>query len=466
MAGIASDRAGVNASPIAGIGEGNLTPAVGDFMSAFRSGFLTVEDLTKRGAALPASVAGSQQDLQDQLQIRPLQRQGAVQQISSDMQLQPRRTALQSGQIDAAITALPTATETQASGATREKTAQQLNALNSTVPGVREKAIASLSNEQVIDTWTAAHGQPPPETIEVPGGGVEPKPIDQWVTEVYGQGVLATDAQAVLNRPDVVQGYAAYVEEARNRPLTYFKGDSEYLQALKNDLRQADLKQGIQAAQLKALPTVLEAQAKAQSEGPSRVGKLEGDLVAQSTSRLKAFRDQAEAFEKVSGLENKPSPTNADDVSLIYSYIKLLDPNSAVREGEIQLTQRASPLTDRLIQQYRRLYAREEGVLSPQTRLNYIDTVKTLFEGVKSANRPEVERIAAAAASGGGDIQNILTSTERSLLAPQTGTAGPVLPSVGGIKPGDVVTLRDGRRIRVKSVTATGIVPDLDNPIQ
>ena len=61
--GIGSDRGSVNVAPIVGIGQQTVTPAVGAFMQAFRSGFLTVDDLTRRGASLPADVAASQQDL-------------------------------------------------------------------------------------------------------------------------------------------------------------------------------------------------------------------------------------------------------------------------------------------------------------------------------------------------------------------------------------------------------------------
>ena len=462
---ISSDRGGVNTAPIANISSVPITPAVNDFMSAFQQGFITVQDLARRGAALPADIESSRQTLQDQIQIRPLQRQAAAGQLQEELLIQPRRASnalaaqeLQSGQIRAAASALPTETEAGADSATREKSAQFRNALASSVPGVRERAVATASSEQLLDTWAAAHGQPAPETIEIPGGGVTPKPIDEWVLETYGPNALAGDAQAVVNSPEVQRSYAAYVQEAQNRPLTLFKGDPEYLDAIRQDLLEADIKRGVQAAQIKALPGVLEAQAKQTAEGPARAAKTEDDLLAQSSTRLKQFREQTEAYEKIVGLKSKPTPTNADDLALIYSYIKLLDPGSVVREGEIKLSQQATPLVGRLVQQYRRLYSDKGGILDPRTRLDYLNTTDTLYEGVKRANQPEVERISSVAASRGADVENVLTSSERSLLS-QPGRGATGAPA-SAVKPGDVVTLRDGRRVKVKAVTATGIIPE------
>lgn len=468
---ISSDRGGVNTAPIADIASAQITPAVGDFMSAFREGFITVNDLAKRGAALPGEIESSRQNLQDQIQIRPLQRQQAVGQISADLALQPRKQTLQSGQLDAAITALPTPTETEASGAAREKTAQLQNALSSSVPGVREKAIANLSTEQVIDTWTAAHGQPPPETIEAPGGGVEPKSIDLWVTETYGQDVLAGDAQAVLTRPEVVQGYAAYVKEAQNRPMTYFKGDPEYIKTLKNDLLQADLKKGIQAAQLKALPTVLEAQAKSGAEGPARTAKAGGDLRSEIhlNDVLKGFRARQQAVQQIRDLSSKSNPTNQDDLGLIYATVRALDPVSAVREGEISLLQKGIGLPQNLVIQFNRLRGASNAVLTPEIRQGFAGLAETQAQSATASVLPELRKYESLATKQGVPVEDIFTADEITILrtGQPTGAAGGGATATGaGVKPGDIVTLRDGRRIRVKTVTATGIVPDLENPVQ
>jgi len=59
----------------------NITPAVGDFMKAFREGFITTEDITKRTLAKPLENAQRQQALQDTNLIRPKQREVASKQL-------------------------------------------------------------------------------------------------------------------------------------------------------------------------------------------------------------------------------------------------------------------------------------------------------------------------------------------------------------------------------------------------
>src|SRR6185436_13014440 len=124
---LASDRSGgINTSNISGIGEGGVppTPAVEDFMQSFRSGFLTVDDLTRRGLSLPVEAETQRQNLADQREIRPLARRAQAGALSNEIQIQPRRQALSIGQTEAAIRALPTEAESAASDLQRAKAAE------------------------------------------------------------------------------------------------------------------------------------------------------------------------------------------------------------------------------------------------------------------------------------------------------------------------------------------------------
>lgn len=77
----------------------------------------------------------------------------------------------------------------------------------------------------------------------------------------------------------------------------------------------------------------------------------------------------------------------ARDVNLLYNFIKMMDPGSTVREGEIQLTSSASPFVDQMLQQYKKV--KEGGILPPtlrkslveQTAENYVGRTKD-FQGV------------------------------------------------------------------------------------
>lgn len=436
-------------------------------MQAFRNGFITVEDLTKRGIALPAELEASQQNLQDQIQIRPLSRQQQVGALGAELAIQPKRASnalaaedLKGRQITEAGRQLPTENEASADNAGREKKAQFFNALNSTVPGVREQALATASTEAITDAWTTSHGQPPPEVIELPGtnSDITPKPIEDWVIETYGQSALAGDAQAVLNKPEVQQGYNAYVAEAKSRPLVATKGTPEYTQALKKDLETANLKSLIQGAELKALPGVLEQNAKNEAETGKGAFAIEHKLVEQRNQTLKQFRDQAEQYAKIAGLRDKPDPNNSDDLALIYAYVKLLDPGSVVREGEIKLAQAATPLTGKLVQKYNILHKSKNGILDPNTRKDYLSAAELLFKGASEAARPEVERVSGSAEAHGILPERVLNSTELGLMNPAAPKSANT--AAGDLKVGDTVTLKDGRKVKVKTLTANGFTTE------
>lgn len=80
----------------------NITPAVGDFMKAFREGFITTEDITKRAKDKPLEDAQRQQAIQDTNIIRPKQREVAEKQLD-----------LQSAQADTAKSIQPELSEVE-----------------------------------------------------------------------------------------------------------------------------------------------------------------------------------------------------------------------------------------------------------------------------------------------------------------------------------------------------------------
>jgi hypothetical protein len=474
MPGIGSDRAGsINIAPIANFGDTNAAPkGIGDLMQAFRDGFITVDDLTKRGLAMPAEFAAAGQNTQDQLQLRPLARQQQIGALSSDIQLQPKRASnamaaedLRAGQIAAATEALPTAEETQASRAERAKSAQLRNALASDVPQVKENAIANLSTDQLYNTWTAAHGQPPPDKIEIPNvdNTMTPAPIEDWIINTYGQSALAGDAQAVINRPDIQAAYANYVKEARNRPLTYFKGDPQYDAKLRADLQQADLKNAIQGAEIKALPGVLEAKAKA-AEAPSKENEFATKLRAEisTDAGMKTLTEENKFATRILNLTAKPNPTNAEALAALEGYIKLLDPNAVIRQGKLVVTQEMTPKLQQIGKLFNRIGSTTGGFLNA----NDIEQLRQTTSEIQAATNREAQQFLKvrqnALIANGIDPNQVFTQDQQAILGgnlqPAQGATSPATAS--GVQPGDVVTLKDGRRIKVKSVTPQGIIPD------
>ena len=473
---IGSDRTGgINIAPLASFGSENLTPAVGDLMKAFRDGFITIDDLARRGAQLPVELEKSRQSLQDERQIRPLARQAQVGALGTELAIQPKRREnlisaedLRGGQIRQGIIALPTEGEEQASDAERAKSAQIRNSLASTNESVRLNAIAQLSNDDVLNLWTAAHGQPPPEQLSTPGGGVsEPQPIDEWYLDNVGEHPAGTRAIDNINKPEVQSAYQKYAAEAKSRPLTLFKGSPEYVEALRNDLKAAKFNEAMLAAQFKALPGVLEQQAKVPGERQAKEDKSIADFSdqIQKNDVLKPFRLRAIAVQQIRDLTSKPNPSNQDDLGLIYAVVRALDPVSAVREGEITLLRKGIGLPQTVVTQFNRLFGAPNAVLTPDVRQGFAGLAETQAKSSAAASLPEFQRFSGLVKDAGIPLEKVFTKPEIELMQSGTGALAPAgQPTSGSApprpQPGDIVTLNDGRKIRVKSVTATGIIPD------
>lgn len=86
------------------------------------------------------------------------------------------------------------------------------------------------------------------------------------------------------------------------------------------------------------------------------------------------MRDAMNAAAQIQALLNQPGPVT--DIGTIYSVVKLLDPTSVVREGEVGLMNAATSVWDRLNILAER--AKEGGALGPKARQSIADLTNTL----------------------------------------------------------------------------------------
>lgn len=437
MAGIASDRGGLNAAVIATPTE-SPTPAVLDFMTAFRNGAITTQDLIKRGFELPAQIEQARQTTADLRELRPLAREANKGALLSEIELQPRKAELQAGQIRQATRALPTEAEEEASDAERAKTAQTRNALASTVPGVRENAIAALSNEQVSDLWTAAHGQPPPEQIEAPGeGGAQPAPIDEWYVNTFGSIPEGVSGQEFFSRPDIQKKYQEYATEAKNRPAVFFKGTPEYTEQLRRDLKESNLKEALQGFKLKAVGAGYEAQAKAAVERPAKEADVASKRRAEveGSKSVQNFTQQEQAANLVHTLATIPNPTNRSDLQLIYAGVKLADPGSVVREGEIQLSNNATPTLVALKRKLEGITSRNGKLLDATDRAEMVRIADTVLQASQNQVRPEFQKFLRIVEEEGLPPEKVFTDTQLAIARGQNAAPGQAPAAGGGAAP-------------------------------
>ena len=114
-----------------------------------------------------------------------------------------------------------------------------------------------------------------------------------------------------------------------------------------------------------------------------REGKDAMSLRKEYNSRpeVKTFREVQTSFDKIKRAAEKPDA--ASDLSLIFGYMKMLDPGSTVREGEFANAQNAAGIPDRIANIYNRSMRGER--LNPEQRTQFVNQSKNLFESHKTA---------------------------------------------------------------------------------
>lgn len=113
------------------------------------------------------------------------------------------------------------------------------------------------------------------------------------------------------------------------------------------------------------------------------------DMSAASTLRGQYNSEQtvkdasaiAGAYQRIRAVANDPSA--AGDLSLIFSYMKMLDPGSTVREGEFANAQNAAGIPDQVRNLYNRAKSGER--LNPAQRADFLKQAENLVGGQRQA---------------------------------------------------------------------------------
>lgn len=91
---------------------------------------------------------------------------------------------------------------------------------------------------------------------------------------------------------------------------------------------------------------------------------------------VKAFNDVAASYDVIRRIAaSPPSPTN--DLSLVFAYMKMLDPGSVVREGEFATAQNAANIPDQVRNAYNK--AAKGEILNPTQRAQFTNTAANIY---------------------------------------------------------------------------------------
>jgi hypothetical protein len=163
-----------------------------------------------------------------------------------------------------------------------------------------------------------------------------------------------------------------------------------------------------------------------------------------SLPQVKDFQTVSAAYQKIRGGAKQDSA--AGDLSLIFSYMKLLDPGSVVREGEFANAQNSAGVPDRIRAKYNQVLRGER--LAPAQRQDFLQTADTIYKGQEKyigAIESQFQNLAKARGLG-ADMATLnlrlpeempIMIDQQAPVVPPTDVK-PMPPPVGGPKPGTV----------------------------
>lgn len=111
--------------------------------------------------------------------------------------------------------------------------------------------------------------------------------------------------------------------------------------------------------------------------------KAEADLRKEFNGRpeVKDFREVQGSYSVISRLAKSP-PSAPGDLSLIFAFMKMLDPGSVVREGEYATAQNTTGVPDQVLNSYNRVAKGER--LNPKQRAEFLAQARNVFESRKT----------------------------------------------------------------------------------
>lgn len=144
--------------------------------------------------------------------------------------------------------------------------------------------------------------------------------------------------------------------------------------------------------------------------------QLQDDYRAEAST----FRTQTEAYGRVTASASDPSA--AGDLSLIFAYMKMLDPGSVVREGEFATAQNSGSIPQQLVAIYNKV--RTGKRLSDSQRNDFINRAGTIYQQATKQHQNLIKEYGRRAQIQGLPTNAIVFSTEAKVATPTSTEQG------------------------------------------
>lgn len=150
---------------------------------------------------------------------------------------------------------------------------------------------------------------------------------------------------------------------------------------------------------------------------PSKAFEQENSLRDEFISQSQEFVTKQNNFKIVESAGK--NPTHAGDISLVYGYMKMLDPNTGVLQGEQANISNAKAIPDYIRGEYNRLIT-GEGTLSENTRNQFIDKAREIYEQAVDYHRGLRDEYSRLAKQNKLDASNVIVDYLRKLPTMKT----------------------------------------------
>lgn len=127
--------------------------------------------------------------------------------------------------------------------------------------------------------------------------------------------------------------------------------------------------------------------------GTGKAFANEKDLRTEFSAQVKPYTELAQAFRKVEAAALNPSA--AGDISLVYGYMKILDPGSTVMQGEQATAQNAGSVPDSVRAMYNKALTGES--LAPTIRQDFYAQARNIIESQRELSNDLIQRYTGVA---------------------------------------------------------------------
>lgn len=255
------------------------------------------------------------------------------------------------------------------------------------------------------------------------------------------QTSLNTSVAMAMGPEKYNETFGKLEEERRKRMLEDSTNLKEYSDAKIAEAKAkfAELREQLEVDKLKPKPMGVGGGAAKPALSLKDQLNTEGKLRDDFNSAMKPINEMNYSFQRLNAAQDDA----AGDLALIFNYMKMLDPGSAVREGEFANAQNAAGIPDQIRNQWNKLVSGER--LNPGQRASFKTQAEKIYEPYKKQGERLRTTYTSEAKRIGIEPSAIFLSAPQEDQAkaapqgapmtpaqPQTTQAAPMTPAAGG----------------------------------